>query len=109
MDTLTFEAAGIFFLPLCVGRNNMVGSGLSFLKTLIKSSLDNYVLPGTLTGTEILLLYASHWKRNFHAFVCGALHLISSEIDLLSANETPPEGEALSECAIECADPSDKP
>jgi hypothetical protein len=42
----------------------MLGQGLSFLKTLIKSSLDNYVLPGTLTGTEILFIYMRQWKRD---------------------------------------------
>ena len=42
----------------------MLGQGLSLLKTLIKSSLDNYVLPGTLTGTEILFIYMRQWKRD---------------------------------------------
>lgn len=81
----------------------MAGSGLSFLKTLIKSSLDNYVLPGTLTGTEILLLYMSHWKRNFQAFVSGALHLLKSESDALDSLENPTGSEALSECTVECS------
>ena len=35
-----------------------------FIKTFLKSSLDNYILPGTLTGTEILWLYMVQWKRD---------------------------------------------
>jgi len=37
---------------------------LTITKTLVKSSLDNYILPGTLTSTEILLVYLSEWKRS---------------------------------------------
>ena len=82
----------------------MTGSALSFLKTLIKSSLDNYVLPGTLTGTEIMLLYLSHWKRNFEAIVAGAIHLVQMELALLRVEESSVDTEALSECPSECAD-----
>ena len=79
----------------------MAVSGISLLKTFIKSSLDNYVLPGTLTGTEILLLYMSSWKRNVGVFIVGALHLIQTELALLDVEDN---SEALSECATECVE-----
>ena len=75
----------------------MAGSGLSFLKTFIKSSLDNYVLPGTFTGTEILLVYISHWKRNAHAFYVAALRLLIAELDWSKTDEIPVSGEVLSD------------
>ena len=47
------------------------------VKTLIKSSLDNYILPGTLTGSEILWLYMTQWKRNVATLVCAS-YLLSA-------------------------------
>lgn len=69
----------------------MLGQGLSLLKTLIKSSLDNYVLPGTLTGTEILLIYMSQWKRDVHLLTTATLHLISAQADAVTAPESESE------------------
>ena len=50
---------------------------LYFVKTLIKSSLDNYILPGTLTGSEILWLYVSQWKRDVTSVVFASYFLSS--------------------------------
>lgn len=52
------------------------------VKTIVRCSLDNYVLPGTLTGTDILLLYMSQWKRDLTLVTFATVYLISSQIDL---------------------------
>ena len=51
-----------------------------FFKSLLKSSLDNYVLPGTLMGTEILWLYMLQWKRDFTNVTLAAAYLMYSQI-----------------------------
>ena len=43
-------------------------------KNLVKSSLDHYVLPGTLTGTEILLVYLHQWKRDIFLIAAAAFY-----------------------------------
>jgi hypothetical protein len=58
------------------------------VKTFLKSSLDNYILPGTLTGTEILWLYMIQWKRDLATLVFASFFLSSQQlksIDLSSA------------------------
>ena len=52
------------------------------LRTFVRSSVDNFVLPGTVTGTDILLIYLTEWKR--HALVVGSatLYLIASQFTL---------------------------
>ena len=60
----TREPAGISFLIMLLEEEIMFGALTVVFKNLIKSSLDNYVLPGTLTGTEILWLYMVQWKRD---------------------------------------------
>lgn len=56
----------------------MTGRLWMIAKTLLKSQLDNYVLPGTLSGTEILLLYIAQWKRN----VVGTMYFLRSQAEL---------------------------
>ena len=46
---------------------------MAFIKNLIKSSLDQYTLPGTLTGTQILWLYLIEWKRHVADIGAGSL------------------------------------
>jgi len=75
------EAAGISFLS-AIGKIGMLSPGFNFIKTFIKSSLDNYVLPGTATGTEILLVYCHHWKRYLALAASGARYLAVGAIDL---------------------------
>ena len=87
----------------------MPGSGLSFLKIFIKSSLDQYVLPGTLTGTEILLLYMSQWKRNFELLLSTAFHFVLSEQDCLKMEEIPSETDIPSDAVIEADSLSQAP
>jgi len=48
----------------CSNQTNMWTNWMALLKNLVKTSLDQYILPGTLTGTEILLLYAGEWRRH---------------------------------------------
>ena len=67
----------------------MLDQGLSFLKSLIKSSLDNYVLPGTCTGTEIMLVYMSQWRRDLVLVVIAALYIMSAQIDRSRLTLTP--------------------
>lgn len=55
---------------------------LMMLKVLIKSSLDNYVLPGTLTGTEILWLYVIQWKRDMSSLTFALLYFVSTPLYL---------------------------
>ncbi|MEX2231545.1 MAG: hypothetical protein WD824_05260 [Cyclobacteriaceae bacterium] len=55
---------------------------MMFIKTLVKSSLDNYVLPGTLTGTQILWLYVIQWKRDLAAVTFASVYIICSQLDL---------------------------
>ena len=52
------------------------------LKTFVRSSVDNFVLPGTATGTDILLIYITEWRR--HAIVLGSatLYLLVSQFTL---------------------------
>lgn len=52
------------------------------LKTLVRSSLDSYVLPGTVTGTDILLLYMTQWKRHVALVASATFYLIFSQFDL---------------------------
>jgi len=59
----------------------MMTNGWTIVKTLLKSSLDNYILPGTLTGTEILLLYMAQWKRNITVLTSASLLLLISEFE----------------------------
>lgn len=52
------------------------------LKTLVRSSVDNYVLPGTVTGTDILLIYLTEWKRHSILLASATVYLIGSQFDL---------------------------
>ncbi|HEX8038481.1 MAG TPA: hypothetical protein VF490_05000 [Chryseosolibacter sp.] len=47
----------------------------------MKSSLDNYILPGTMTGTEILWLYMVQWKRELTAITFATFYLMSSQLE----------------------------
>lgn len=69
----------------------MLAQGLLFVKTLIRSQLDIYVLPGTRTGTEILLLYMSQWKRDVVLFTTATRKLIRPEADRQAHTETSAE------------------
>lgn len=60
----------------------MAGHWLIILKTFLRSSVDNYVLPGTATGTDILLIYMTQWKRHFVLLSSTTLYLIASQFDL---------------------------
>ena len=73
----------------------MPSPGFTLLKTFIKSSLDNYVLPGTLTGTEIMLFYLIHWKRKLYLITTGVLHIVSTDLDLYKVEETPVESSEM--------------
>ena len=55
---------------------------LMMLKVLIKSSLDNYVLPGTLTGTQILWLYMIQWKREISFLTFALLYFVSAPLSM---------------------------
>jgi hypothetical protein len=52
------------------------------IRFLLKSSLDNYILPGTLTGTEILWPYLIRWRRHVGDFTFATMYLFYSRLDL---------------------------
>ena len=52
------------------------------LKTVVRSSVDNYVLPGTATGTDILLIYMASWKRHFILISTATFYLAISQFDV---------------------------
>ena len=65
-----------------------------FAKYLLKSSLDNFVLPGTLTGTEILWLYMVQWKRDLANVAIASLPALFDPGDLSGlerVESAPPE------------------
>jgi hypothetical protein len=53
-----------------------------FIKNLVKSSLDQYVLPGTLTGTEILWLYMIQWKRDLATLMVASFCTVLNHMDI---------------------------
>lgn len=59
----------------------MVANGMMLIKSLVKSSLDNYILPGTMTGTEILWLYMAQWKRELTAITFATLYLMYAQLE----------------------------
>jgi hypothetical protein len=76
------EAAGISFLYALEAVRSMMGHWWMILKSLVKCSLDSYIMPGTLSGTEILLLYMSQWKRDITLVTFATVYLISSPADI---------------------------
>jgi hypothetical protein len=65
----------------------MAANGILLIKTIVKSSLDNYVLPGTLSGTEILWLYMVQWTRHLTALTIASGYLMSSQFQSRSLLE----------------------
>lgn len=63
----------------------------AFIKNLVKSSLDNYILPGTLTGTEILWLYMAQWKRDLSNVTMVSLYEFFSDADVLPQEGIDPD------------------
>ena len=59
----------------------MLGAFAVVFKNLIRSSLDNYILPGTLTGTEILWLYMVQWKRDIAVLASASYLLFISQCE----------------------------
>ena len=62
----------------------MLTKWMAFMKNLVKSSLDNYVLPGTVTGTEILWLYMAQWKRDLSNVTMASLQVLFFDADVSS-------------------------
>jgi hypothetical protein len=76
------------FLPATGRRNSMHVPFMIYIKSLVKTSLDNYVLPGTVSGTEILWLYMIHWKRDFAALTFASFYLLLPQLDLFKTAKT---------------------
>ena len=53
------------------------------LSSLVKSSLDHYILPGTLTGSEILWIYVVQWKRDFNALAFAIVYFICRQFGFM--------------------------
>lgn len=56
---------------------------LIFIRTMLRSWLDSYVVPGTLTGTEILWIYMTAWRRRMAGLALASLYFFSSHIPTL--------------------------
>lgn len=61
-------------------------SFMIYFKSLVKTSLDNYVLPGTVLGTEILWLYMIQWKRDLVALTSASFHLLLPQLGLFKSS-----------------------
>jgi len=57
------------------------------LKSIMRSSLDSYVLPGTATGTDILWIYLIQWKRDMHMLCLALVYLVSFQQDPSAATD----------------------
>lgn len=49
------------------------------IKNLAKSYLDNYILPGTNAGTEVLWIYMIQWKRQMTNIAFATFYLLLSQ------------------------------
>lgn len=75
------EPAGTPFLILLVEESLMLGACLNILKNVMRTYLDNYILPGTHTGTQILWLYLVQWRRDLVALIAVSFTTLSSNVN----------------------------
>ena len=68
----------------------MLGRCAIMLKSLMKSSLDQYILPGALTGSEILWVYAVQWKRDVYTLLFASVYFFCSQFEANSTENTFP-------------------
>jgi hypothetical protein len=68
-------AAGITFFVF--KQMNIISGCVLILKSVMRSSLDSYVLPGTATGTDILFTYVMQWKRDMHILCVALVYLLT--------------------------------
>jgi hypothetical protein len=54
----------------------------SFIKPLVRTTLDCYILPGTVTGTEICWLYLLQWKKEVSTISLALVSVLFSQINL---------------------------
>lgn len=52
------------------------------IKNLAKAYLDNYILPGTNAGTEVLWIYMIEWKRHMANITLATFYLLMSQAEL---------------------------
>lgn len=81
--------------------NIRVTHWILMLKSLIKGSVDNFVLPGTMTGTEILWLYMIQWKRDMSALTFAMLYFVCAQFDFTLEERKPSHTPVVQEKAIE--------
>lgn len=77
--------------------NIRVTHWMLMLKSLVKGSVDNFVLPGTMTGTEILWLYMIQWKRDMFALTFAMLYIVCSQFDFTSGERKPSHSPVVQE------------
>ena len=82
-----------------VNIKGMTAHWWMIFKTVVRSSVDNYLLPGTATGTDILLIYMTSWKRHFILISTATFYLVTSQFD------APRMERVLSENTTEAGDP----
>ena len=51
------------------------------IKNLAKSYLDNYILPGTNAGTEVLWIYMIQWKRQMANIAFATFYILLSQAE----------------------------
>ena len=60
------------------------------IKDLAKSYLDNYILPGTNAGTEVLWIYMVQWKRQMANIAFATFYLLVSQADYSEVESVAP-------------------
>jgi hypothetical protein len=50
----------------------------TFIKSLFRTAIDGCILPGTMTGTEILWLYVKQWKGELSTLSFAVLSVLVS-------------------------------
>ena len=64
----------------------MMANCTLLIKTLVKCSMDNYVLPGTTSGTEILWIYLIQWKRDLATLAFASIYFLGSQLEFKSSS-----------------------
>jgi hypothetical protein len=54
----------------------------SIFKTFVRNAVDSCILPGTVTGGEIVWLYFKQWKKEWSAIGLAVLYVIFLHFDL---------------------------
>jgi hypothetical protein len=56
----------------------------------VRVAVDACILPGTMMGTELVLLYFKQWRREYSTIFFGVISLLSSHVELTLSDFTNP-------------------